>query len=86
MASTLPRLAIFEAITRHDPQLTAVVHSLSGRSFTYDSLIQDVAEATKTLKSNADGRTLEGQRIAFLIENGYDYVGADVEPHLPRGH
>ncbi|KAH6608929.1 hypothetical protein Trco_002275 [Trichoderma cornu-damae] len=38
-AFALPRLAIFEAVARHDPDALAVVHSLSGRSFTYGQLL-----------------------------------------------
>lgn len=78
MASTyvLPRLPIFEAIAHHDPKRTAVVHSLSGRSFTYGELLGDVAEAKEKLRERANGKKTEGERIAFLAENGYDYVGA----------
>ncbi|KAF2103012.1 acetyl-CoA synthetase-like protein [Rhizodiscina lignyota] len=74
MAHTLPRLPIFEAITRHDPNRTAVVHSLSGRSFTYGNLVQDVVDAKQRLRQESRGASLEGERIAFLIENSYDYV------------
>lgn len=76
MASTLPRLPIFEHIARHDPQATAVVHSLSARSFTYGNLIRDVADTRRKLQERANGKSLAGERIAFLIENSYDYVGA----------
>jgi malonyl-CoA/methylmalonyl-CoA synthetase len=76
MASTLPRLPIFEAIKNHDAQSTAVVHSLSGRSFTYGELVNDVAAAKDKLQRNCNGQGAEGQRISFLVENGYDYVGA----------
>lgn len=76
MASTLPRLPIFEAIKKHDAQSTAVVHSLSGRSFTYGELVNDVAAAKDQLQQNTGGHSAEGERIAFLVENGYDYVGA----------
>jgi malonyl-CoA/methylmalonyl-CoA synthetase len=77
MASTLPRLPIFEAIAKHDPTSTAIVHSKSGRSFTYGQLLSDVA-ATKArlVEENGEGGKMEGQRIAFLVENSYDYVGA----------
>ena len=74
MASTLPRLSIFEAIARHEPQSPAVVHCVSGRRFNYGGLLQDVAIATIKLRQSA-GQPLEGQRVAFLVENGYDYVG-----------
>ena len=75
MASTLPRLSIFEAIARHEPRSLAVVHCASGRRFNYGGLLQDVAIATAKLRQAA-GQSLEGQRVAFLVENGYDYVGA----------
>ncbi|EFQ86618.1 hypothetical protein CFE70_008973 [Pyrenophora teres f. teres 0-1] len=74
MASTLPRLPIFEAIKKHDAQSTAVVHSLSGRAFTYGELVNDVAAAKDKLQRNCNGQSAEGQRISFLVENGYDYV------------
>lgn len=75
MVSTLPNLPVFQAISRHDPSSTAVIHSESGRQFTYGELLSDVAKAKDTLRS-ADGReALEGERIAFIIENSYDYVG-----------
>lgn len=76
MASTLPRLPIFEAIKKHDAQSTAVIHSLSGRSFTYGELVNDVAAAKDKLQKNANGKSTAGERISFLVENGYDYVGA----------
>jgi hypothetical protein len=76
MASTLPKLPVFEAIASHDPHSTVVIHSASGRRFTYGALIEDVAEAKKRLYKEAGSDSLDGQRIAFLVENGYDYVGA----------
>ncbi|KAF3004202.1 hypothetical protein E8E13_006745 [Curvularia kusanoi] len=74
MASTLPRLPIFEAIKKHDAHRTAVVHSLSGRRFTYGELVNDVAAAKDKLQRNTGGQSAEGARISFLVENGYDYV------------
>ncbi|KAF7548148.1 hypothetical protein G7Z17_g7242 [Cylindrodendrum hubeiense] len=74
MLSTLPRLPLFEAVSRHDPESTAVVHSLSGRTFKYGELLGDVRRARDRL-SEATGRDdLNGERIAFLVENSYDYV------------
>ena len=75
MASSLPRLPLFEAIANHDPRSTAVVHSVSGRRFTYGELLGDVAEAKDRLLLETGGVPLDGQRIAFLVENSYDYVG-----------
>ena len=76
MASTLPKLPIFEAIKSHDAKSTAIIHSLSGRRFTYGELVNDVAAAKHKLSENTGGKSAVGERIAFLAENGYDYVGA----------
>lgn len=79
---TLPRLKIFEAIAKHDPKSTAIVHSASGRQFTYGELMDDVAEAKERLVREVGGggrgEGLRGERIAFLVENSYDYVGAQL--------
>ena len=79
MASTLPRLPIFEAIRKHDASSTAIVHYPSGRAFTYGELVHDVADAAEELRIKASGKKLPGERVAFLVENGYDYVGARQE-------
>ena len=76
MASTLPRLPVFEAIASHDPKSSAVIHSQSGRRFTYGELLGDVADAKAKLGMAASGTDMQGQRVAFLVENSYDYVGA----------
>jgi len=75
MASTLPRLPIFEALSKHVPKSTVVVHSASGRKFTYGELLSDVAEEKERLLKEGGGK-IDGERIAFLVENSYDYVGA----------
>lgn len=80
MAYTLPRLPIFESISSHDPSSTAIIHSDSGRSFTYGELLKDVAAAREKLQTTAQKDNIRGERIAFLIENGYDYVGAPCAP------
>ena len=77
MASTLPNLPIFQALASHDPKSTVVVHSPSGRRFTYGQLLSDVAEAKDRLVRESGG-SLRGERIAFLVENSYDYVGAQL--------
>ncbi|KAL8646639.1 MAG: hypothetical protein Q9210_006021 [Variospora velana] len=74
MASTLPRLPVFEAIANHDPASTAVIHSKSGRRFTYGHLLKDVALSRDKLRQSAAGHPLDGERVAFLVENSYDYV------------
>ncbi|KAK0391855.1 hypothetical protein NLU13_1354 [Sarocladium strictum] len=73
-AASLPRLPIFDAISRHDPTSTAVIHSLSGRSFQYGELLGDVRRARDSFLGATGQKDLNGQRIAFLVENSYDYV------------
>lgn len=70
----LPRLPLFEAIAQHDPKSTAVVHCVSGRSFTYGELLPDVYRARERLYEAAGRSDIEGERVAFLVENSYDYV------------
>lgn len=76
--ASLPRTPLFEEISNHNPKSVAVVHSLSGRSFSYGSLLKDVAAAKERLAKSAgrDVKDMTGERIAFLVENSYDYVGA----------
>lgn len=73
--TTLPRLPIFEAVAGHDPAATAVVHAPSGRRFTYGELLGDVGRARDMLKKARGGKEIDGERVAFLVENSYDYVG-----------
>ncbi len=89
MASSLPRLPIFEAISGHNPHSIAIVHSKSGRKFTYGDLLSDVVEGKSRLQQEAGNRSLDGRCIAFLVENSYDYVGTHVQdrtatPWIPR--
>lgn len=75
MASTLPRLPVFEAISSHDPNSTAFVHSASQRTFKYGELLGDVCRLRNQLLEAAGRDDISGERIAFLVENSYDYVG-----------
>ena len=74
-ASTLPKIPILEAITRHDPNSVAVIHSDGGESFTYGNLLRDVVAVKKHVIGITKDVNLEGERIAFMAENGYDFVG-----------
>ena len=84
--AALQRSALFEAMIQHRPDSTAIVHSLSGRSFTYASLLHDVALAKERLleKTGKDETSIAGERVAFLIENSYDYVGTHYSCHQSR--
>lgn len=75
MASTLPKLPVFEAIARHDPESTVVIHSGSGRRFKYGELLGDVCKTRNKLYEKAGKTDMNGDRVAFLVENSYDYVG-----------
>ncbi|KAI0882259.1 acetyl-CoA synthetase-like protein [Annulohypoxylon maeteangense] len=76
MASTLtlPKLPIFEAIASHNPQSTAIVHCLSRRTFKYGELLPDVSRVRDRILEAAGKSDIRGERVAFLIENSYDYV------------
>ena len=78
MVSTLPQLPIFKAIASHNPKTVAVVHSVSGRTFTYGQLLGDVAFAKDNLINLSGETSLNGERVAFFLQNGYDYVGAQL--------
>jgi len=73
LLSTLPNSPIFRALQSHDPASTAIVHSVSEREFTYGNLIGDVLRAKEQLQHKTG--KLDGERVAFLAENSYDYVG-----------
>lgn len=74
---TLPRLPIFEALDSHPRSKTAVVRSESGERWTYGDLLADTARYKEKLMflDEESGLDLKERRIAFLAENGYDYVG-----------
>lgn len=78
--STLPNLPLFRALQNHDPTRQAVIHSASSRSFTYGNLLADVLEAKEKLRIRSQSSSLAGERVAFLAENSYDYVG--ISPYL----
>ncbi len=77
-SSSLPRLPVFEAIARHDPDSTVVIHSGSGRRFRYGELLGDVVRTRNRLYETAGRTDIDGERIAFLVENSYDYVGKPI--------
>lgn len=52
-----------------------VVHSASQRTFRYGELLGDVARLRDRLLEEAGRADIEGERVAFLVENSYDYVG-----------
>lgn len=75
--AAIQRSAFFEAMKAHDPQSIAVVNHDTGKTFTYRHVLNDVAAAKDRLlkETGKDENSIVGERIAFLVENGYDYVG-----------
>ncbi|CZR48677.1 uncharacterized protein FPRO_03999 [Fusarium proliferatum ET1] len=76
MTITLHRSAFFEAILKHEGSSIAVVENESGASFSYNSLLNSVARAKEQLlaKTGKCDTSISGERIAFLVESGYEYV------------
>lgn len=70
----LPKFPLFDAISKHDPNSIAVAHCISGRSFKYGELLPDVCRTRKQIYEAAGKTDIRGERVAFLVENSYDYV------------
>jgi malonyl-CoA/methylmalonyl-CoA synthetase len=75
MAITLQRSAFIEAIQKHDQSSIAVVENDSGESFSYHTLLDSVARAKELLLSKVGKDDVSGERIAFMVESGFQYVG-----------
>jgi len=78
MAISVQRSAFLEAIQKHNPSSTAVVNHENGTSFSYGTLLHDIACAKERLVCSHGKNSLAGERVAFLVENGYDYVGTNM--------
>ncbi|KAK6819195.1 CoA ligase [Aspergillus parasiticus] len=76
MSVSLQRSAFLEAIQKHEPSSVAVVENDSGTSFSYSSLLHSIAHAKELLllKTGRDDKSISGERIAFMVESGVDYV------------
>ena len=68
-------MTMLQTIKSHDPESIAVLHCPSGKQFTYGQLLGDINAARETLQNSECGACLKGERIAFIVENNYDYVG-----------
>lgn len=75
MAIKTPRSVLFEALRRHDPASTAIVDSASGDHIPYASLLQDISRFKHHFLKEIGRDDISGERVAFIVENGYDYVG-----------
>ncbi|KAJ1334948.1 malonyl-CoA/methylmalonyl-CoA synthetase [Microdochium nivale] len=76
MAVTIQRSAFLEALAKHDPSSVAVIDSASGTSYSFGALLQAVVRARELLllKTGRASHALSGERVAFMVENGIDYV------------
>lgn len=76
MAATITCTPFFETLREHDSPSTAIIDPRYGLAFSYRSLLRDVVRAQHQLRQKmGKGHDVAGERIAFVIENGYDYVG-----------
>jgi hypothetical protein len=75
MAITLQRSAFLEAIQKHDQSSIAVVESDSGESFSYHTLLNNIVCTKELLLSKMGKDDVSGERIAFMVESGFQYVG-----------
>lgn len=85
MTILVQRSAFLEAIQKHEPLSTAVVNHDDGTSFSYRTLLHDIAYAKERLICSSGKGSVASDRVAFLVENGYDYVGMR-RSSLPDSH
>ncbi|KAK9480779.1 hypothetical protein V1514DRAFT_345883 [Lipomyces japonicus] len=71
----LPNIPILAKIASHPQDKTAVIHNSSRKSFTYGSLLRDVARWRSVLE-NTGGKSIPGtgKRIAIMGENSYQFL------------
>lgn len=79
MVPALPALPIFQQLAQHAKGgRTAIVdYSVAPdgeAEYTYSQLLEDVVKLRDELADFTGKRDLEGGRVAFLIESGYNYV------------
>lgn len=66
---------MFQVLHEQDASSTAIVNQSTGAVFSYGSLLRDIARARQALLKSVGDKPLTGERIGFLVENGYGYVG-----------
>ncbi|KAH7325543.1 AMP-binding enzyme [Stachybotrys elegans] len=74
MQASLQRTPLLKLINEQDPSSIAIVNHSSGTAFSYGSLIRDVARARHALLQSVGDKSLAGERIGFIVENGYGFV------------
>ncbi|KIW12750.1 hypothetical protein PV08_07936 [Exophiala spinifera] len=76
MTVGLQRSVLLEALLSHPSNSTAIIHHDSRSTYSYGLLLRDVACIKEQLLrlTGKSETTIAGERIAFLLENGYEYV------------
>ncbi|EFQ35743.1 AMP-binding enzyme [Colletotrichum graminicola] len=74
MMASLCRTPLFKVLSEADASSVAIVNQSTGTVFSYRSLIRDVARARHALLESVGDKSLTGQRIGFIVENGYGFV------------
>ncbi|KAL2827677.1 hypothetical protein BJY01DRAFT_135790 [Aspergillus pseudoustus] len=71
---TLPNIPLFQALKSHDPSSLAIV--ATEQRFTYGNLLADVLKSREEILRKAGDKpnALQGERIAFLSQNCYDWL------------
>ena len=80
MSASLHLTPLLKALNEPDASSIAIVSQNTGVAFSYGSLLRDVARARYALLQSVDGKSLAGQRIGFIVENGYSFVGMRDSP------
>jgi hypothetical protein len=81
MAASLHRTPLLSTFGQQDVSSTAIINQFSGASFPYGSLLRDIARARQGFLTAVGGKSdLAGERIGFIVENGYSYVGKSPRP------
>ncbi|KAF3402484.1 Acyl-CoA synthetase family member 3 [Talaromyces pinophilus] len=74
MSASLHRTPLLKVLSEQDASSIAIVNQSSGTAFSYGSLLRDVARARHRLLKCVGDRSLAGERIGFIVENGYGYI------------
>ncbi|KAK9449466.1 uncharacterized protein V1518DRAFT_437783 [Limtongia smithiae] len=70
--TTLPKTPVLAAIAGHPATKTAIIHNSSRKSFTYSSLLSDIARWRTVLSKLGGGA--KDKRLAIMGENSYEFV------------
>lgn len=74
MPASLHESPLLALLKEQDAASIAVINHATGAAFTYGSLFRDIARAQHALVESCGGKSLAGERIGFIVENGYGFV------------